>query len=116
PSVPPRRSSELLFEARVFGRGNRQIADDMQAMASPGRPPGHDANDDLGHKPDESLALQNVQPRHFRWIDAVGCLAGLAGCLVGGRVLIAGLSADALIAARTERPAAVFGTRSISGQ
>ena len=80
----------------------------MQAVPAAGRPPVDQADDDLGHEPDEPLHLQDVQPPGARRID------GLGGFTRG--VLVAAAAADALIATGAERPAAVLGGGPVAGQ
>src|SRR5690606_21666680 len=57
------------------------------------------------HEANQSLHLQNVQAAQPRRVDGAS-----------GFVLVAVLAADALIAARTECPTAVFGGRTIARQ
>ena len=99
PAVEAADVSVCLLEARLLGRGQREVADDVQAVAAANCPPRNDGNHDLGHGANESLHFEDMQPAGSRRVDGV---AGLAGC-----VLIAGATADALIAAGAERPAAV---------
>ena len=89
-----------LLEAGVLAAGQGEVADHMQAVPAAGRPPVDQADDHLGHEPDEALHLEDVQPAGAGRIDRVGGLAG--------GVLVAGAPADALIAAGAKRPAAVF--------
>jgi hypothetical protein len=69
-------------------------------------PAGYDADDDLGHEADDALHLEDVQA---------------PGSLVGPRarrrvVLVPVSSADALVAAAAEGPAAVLRARSVAGE
>src|SRR5690606_1406464 len=95
-----------LLEPAVLGTGDREVADDVQRVPAPGGPAGHDGDDDLGHEPDQTLHLEDVQAAGAgRILDGVD----------GIRVLVAVTPADALVAARAERPAAVLGARSVAG-
>jgi hypothetical protein len=58
-----------LLEARVLGRGDRQVRHDVQRVAAACRPPWHHADDDLGHEPDEPLALEDVQASEPGLVD-----------------------------------------------
>jgi len=80
----------------------------MQAVPAARCPSGDQADHHLGHKPNQPLHLQYVQPSRPRWID------GLGGLTRG--VLVAGTPADALMPAGTERPTTVLGRRPVSGQ
>jgi hypothetical protein len=80
----------------------------MQAVPAAGGPPVDQADHHLGHKPDQPLHLQDVQPSRPRKIDGLG---RLTSC-----VLIAGAPANALISTGTERPTTVLGRRPVSRQ
>ena len=80
----------------------------MQAVPAAGGPAVDQADDHLGHEPDQPLHLEDVQPPGARGVHGVRGLAG--------GVLVAGAPADALIATGAERPAAVLGRRPVSGQ
>jgi hypothetical protein len=83
----------------VLGAGQGQVGHHVQAVAAAGRPPGHDADDHLGHEADQPLRLQHVQP----------AAAGLG-------VLVAVPAAHPLVAAGAERPAAVLRARAVAGE
>ena len=76
----------------------------MQRVPAAGRPAGDDRDDDLGHRADQPLHLEDVQPPARGRARAVDGVRGLA---VG--VLVAAAAADPLVAAGAERPAAVLG-------
>ena len=76
-------------------------------MAAARRPAGDHRDDPLGHEPDETLALQDVEPAGPGRVDRVGRLA--AG------VLVAGAAPDALVAAGAEGPAAVLRAGAVAG-
>ena len=68
----------------------------MQAVPAARCPSGDQADHHLGHKPDEPLYLEDVQPPRPRWVDSLGCLTG--------GVLITAAPTNALIPTRAERP------------
>src|SRR5690606_26767163 len=84
-----------LLEASVLGAGQRQVAHDMQTVASAGGPAGDDGDHDLRHEPDEALDLEDVQAPGAGRVDGVGGLAGHTGGIDLG-VLVTGATADAL--------------------
>ena len=93
-----------LLEFAVLERRDRQVAHDVQRVPAAGRPARDDRDDDLGHEADEPLHLEDVQA-------AGGSAADLAlGYSYPSR------PADALVAARAERPAAVFRARAVAGE
>ena len=98
-----------LLEAGVLAAGQRQVADDVQAVAAAGRPAVDHADDDLGHEADQPLALQDVQPAELGLVDGVG-----ASRPVG--VLVAGAAADPLVAAGAEGPLAVLLAGAVAGE
>src|SRR5690606_21599585 len=83
-----------LLEMRVLTAGDREVAHDVQRVAAARGPAGHERDDDLRHEADEALHLEDVQ---------APCPARLALA-----VLVPAAPADALVAARAERPAAVL--------
>jgi hypothetical protein len=97
-----------LLEAGVLGAGQRQVAHDVQASGRRPRPSRAPRDDDLGHEPDQPLHLEDVQPA-----ERAGSTAPARS---PPRVLVAVLAADALVAARAERPAAVLGRRAVAGE
>ena len=97
-----------LLEACVLAGGEREVGDDVQAVAAAGRPAGDHADDDLRHEADQPLALEDVQPAELRLVD------GLGGLPLG--VLVAGAAADPLVAAGAERPAAVARRGAVAGE
>ena len=50
-----------LLEARVLAGGHRQVADDVEAVAATGCPTVDEADDDLRHRADEALHLEDVK-------------------------------------------------------
>jgi hypothetical protein len=100
-----------LLEAGMLAGGDRQVADDVERMSAAGRPTIDDRDDDLGHGADQALDLEDVQPSSVSLrpglVDRVGRLAG--------GVLVAGTSADPLVATGAERPLAVRGGRAVAG-
>jgi len=100
-----------LLEPRVFGTREGEIADDVQGMASARRPAGYDGDHDLRHEPDESLDLEDVQAAGPTRLHRVR-----PAVLRRRRVLVAVATTDALVATRTERPAAVLGGRPVPGE
>ena len=77
----------------------------------PAAQPLYQADHDLGHEPDQPLALQDVQPRQLRPVDGVGRCACLRPCSslgAVGLVLVPGPAADPLVPAGAERPLAVL--------
>jgi hypothetical protein len=107
-AVEARHRGVGLLEAGVLGAGERQVADDVQAVPSTGRPAGHDADDDLGHEADQPLALEDV--------EATGACRIDRRRVVAAGVAVAVPAADALIAAGAERPAAVARRRPVAGE
>ena len=97
-----------LLEAGVLGARQGQVAHDVQAVPAARRPPRHDADHDLGHEPDQPLALEDVQAAGASRIDRVRRLSF--------GVLVAVLAADALIAAAAERPSAILRRRAVAGE
>ena len=67
-----------LAEAGVLGAGQREVADDVEAVAASGRPPGDDGDHHLRHKPDETLHLEYVEPADPARSPPAG-LAALSG-------------------------------------
>jgi hypothetical protein len=72
----------------------------VKGVTASSSPAVDDGDDDLGHRADEPLDLQDVQPSEI------------------GRafVLITRAAADALVATGAERPHAVLGCRAVAGQ
>ena len=73
-----------LAEDCVIGR-EAEVADHVQHVTAADRVTGDQCDDDLGHRADEFLQVEDVQPRH------------------PGLINIAGVAAHALVAARAER-------------
>src|SRR4051794_15849812 len=88
-----------LLEPGVLGAGQRQVGDDVQAVPPSGGPARDDADDHLGHEPDQPLHLQDVQP-------AAGVLT----------VLVPVPAPHPLITAGAERPAAVLRAGAVAGE
>ena len=84
----------------------------MQRVPAAGRPAVDDRDDDLGHRADQPLHLEDVQPAARRLDPRL--VDGLGGLALG--VLVAAAAADPLVAAGAERPAAVLGRRAVAGQ
>ena len=80
----------------------------MQAVSAAGRPPVDQADDDLGHEPDQALHLEDVQPPGASHVNRV---RGVSAC-----VLVAGAPANALIAAGAKRPTAVAWAGPVTSQ
>ena len=70
-------------------------------MPTTGRPTGDDRDHDFRHEADEPLHLEDVE-------------AARAGRPIG--ILVAVSTADALVATRAERPAAILRARSVAGE
>ena len=92
----------------MLGTGKCEIGHDVEAVAPAGGPARHHADHDLGHEPDESLHLEDVEP------SGAGGVDGFGGLALGVAVAVA--AADALIAAGAERPTAVLGGRTVAGE
>src|SRR5690606_16018247 len=87
-----------LLEARVLAGGHREVADDVERVPAPGRPAAHRGDDDLGHRADEPLDLEDVQPAGAGRVDLLAALGRLgAGVGVLGLVAVAVAAADALV-------------------
>jgi hypothetical protein len=97
-----------LAEAGMLAAGQRQVADDVQAVAPAGGPPRHQADHHLGHEPDEPLDLEDVEAAGAGRVDR--------GDRVALGVAVAVAAADALVAARAEGPDAVLGRRAVAGE
>ena len=108
PAVEARDVGIGLLEPRVLATGQREVADHVQAVAPAGGPTGYDADDDLGHEPDQPLAFQDVQPPQPGRVDTFSRLA------LG--VLVPRPAADPLVASGAERPATILGRRPVAGQ
>ena len=76
-----------LLESRVLLAGERQVADDVEAVPAAGRPAGHDRDHDLRHESDQALDLENVEAPEPSGIDLA----------LSAFVLIAVHTADALV-------------------
>ena len=55
-----------LAKTGVFGAGEREVADNMQAVAAAGRPSRHNGDHYLRHEPDELLDLEYVEAAELR--------------------------------------------------
>ena len=97
-----------LLEPGVLGAGEREVAHHVQAVPAARRPARDDADDHLRHEPDQALHLEDVQSTGAAGIDR--------SAVVALGVLVAVLAADALVAARAERPAAVLRRRAVAGE
>ena len=97
-----------LLETRVLSAGNSQIAHHVQGVPTAGRPAGNHRDNHLRHKPDQALNLENVEPPET--------VAGGTLRIIPLVILVAFATPDALVAARTESPATIFDTRSVTGQ
>src|SRR5690606_29152769 len=107
-----------LLELPVLAAGDRQVGDHVQRVPAPGGPAVDDGDHHLGHGADEALHLQDVQAPGAGGVDVVGGVGATDGPArtVGRRVLVAGATADALVPAGAERPAAVLGARAVAGE
>jgi hypothetical protein len=92
----------------VLGRGEREIAHDVQGVPAARGPARHDRDHRFRQEPDQPLDLEDVQPAGPRGVDRVGGLAA--------RVLIPGASANTLVTTGAERPPAVLGRRAVAGE
>src|SRR4029079_13727750 len=101
-----------LLELRVLAAGDRQVAHDVQAVSAARRPAVHPGDDDLGHRADESLHLEDVKTPSL--CPNPGSVNGLRSLTLG--VLVAAAPPDALVPAGAERPAAVLGSGAVAGQ
>src|SRR5207248_7204901 len=97
-----------LLEAGVLPARDRQIADNLQAVAAARCPTRDRAQHHLGHEADQPLYLEDMQPAGARRIDPLGRLA------LG--ILVPVLVADALIASGAERPPAVLRRMPVAGE
>ena len=92
-----------LLEARVLAAGERQVADDVQAVPAAGGPAGDDATTTLG-----IVRISRWTSRMCsRPPSAVTRRSSTVSAVVALGVLVARAAADALVAAGAERPAAV---------
>ena len=105
-----------LLERGVLAGGDREVADDVQAVAAAGRPAVDHGDDDLGHGADEALHLEDVQAPALGPDPAL--VDGVGGGALG--VLVAGAATDALVAAGAEGPLAVaaraLGAGAVAGE
>jgi len=92
-----------LFEHGVFSGGEREVAHDMEAMTAADGPTGHDGDHHFGHESNESLHLQDVEPSESCDVTSLRSF-----------VLVAVRSANPLVTAGTERPAAILWRRTVS--
>ena len=97
-----------LLKLAVFFGGYGQVRDHVQGMPAARSPPGDQSDNDLGHGTNQALHLQNMQPPGTCRVNRFGGVA--AG------VVVAVAPADALVAARAERPPAIFGGGAVPGQ
>ena len=97
-----------LHECRVLDGGDRQVRDHVEGVAAAGRPSGDGSNDDLRHRADEALDLQDVQAPGARGVDLFASLSGggLGVCALD-LVTVAVAASHPLIAARAEGVSAV---------
>ena len=96
----------LLKLAVLFG-SNGQIRNHVQGMPATRSPPRDQSDHYLGHGTNQALHLQNMQPPSTCRVNRFGGVA--AG------VVVAVAPADALVAARAERPPAIFGGGTVPG-
>src|SRR5262249_10324426 len=97
-----------LLKPGMLAAGEGQVADHVQAVSTARSPAGHDADDDLGHEPDQPVHLHDVQTAAACRVDRLRRLPG--------RVPVAVAAADALITAGAEGPAAVLGRWAVAGE
>ena len=83
-------------------------------MPAAGRPPVDHADHDLGHEPDQPLALEDVQSTETCLLRRGTTVATITTSLI--LVLIAGPAPDALVAARAEGPLVVPGAGPVAGE
>jgi hypothetical protein len=76
-----------LLEHGVIPRCERQVAHNMEAVATTDSPSRYDGDDDLGHESNEALNLEDVESSKFCGIDSLGPL-----------VFVSILASDALVA------------------
>src|SRR6185436_11795513 len=86
----------------VLARGDGEVADDVQAVAAARRPAVDHGDDDLGHRADEALHLEDVQPATLGPDPAL--VDGVGRRPLG--VLVARAAADSLVTAGAEGPLA----------
>ncbi len=79
----------------VLATGDRQVTHDVQRMTSAGRPAVDHGDDDLGHRADETLDLEDVEPPTLCLNPS--SVNGFRGLAVG--VLIAAAPPDPLVPA-----------------
>src|SRR5690606_571719 len=102
-----------LLETRMLAARDREVAHDVQRVAAARRPPGHERDDDLRHEADEALHLEDVQAsRSHSWLRSPR--SGRLETSIA--VLVPAAPADALVAARAERPAAVLRDGAVAGE
>src|SRR5512145_1117403 len=77
----------------------------MQAVPAANRPAGDDGHDDFGHKTDQALNFKDMQAAESTRVN-----------LFAFFIFVAVFAADALIAAGTKSPDAVFGRRPVAGE
>ena len=97
-----------LFEPGVLSTGNTQITHHVQAVAATSGPAWDGGNDDLGHKTNQSLDFQNVQPTGSTRINPRG--------VIGIGVSVAICSTNSLVTTGAKRPTAIFGAWAVPGQ
>jgi hypothetical protein len=97
-----------LLEPGVLGAGEGQVGDDVQTVPSPGRPPGHDGDDDLRHEADQALHLEDVQP------PGAGRVGG--GGVIALRIPVTVTTPDALVPSRAKGPPPVARRGTVAGE
>ena len=102
-----------LLEPAVLGAGEGQVADHVQGVPTAGRPAVDHADHDLGHEPDQPLALQDVQPAELGLVDVSRQARPPRRA---GLVQVARPAADPLVAAGAEGPLAVLLARAVAGE
>ncbi len=107
-AVEARDRGVCLLEDRVLSARDREVSHRVQRVTSAHSPAWHYTDDDLGHHADQALDLEDVEPSRAGRVDRVG------GFAIGIAVAVA--ATDALVAAGTKRPAAIFGRRAVAGQ
>ena len=92
----------------MLTRGKREIADDIEAVSTSRCPPGDSGNNDLGHRSNQALNLEDVESPRPRGINLFPSLFYLRRGLASlNFIAVAILAADALVATRTKRITAV---------
>ena len=92
----------------MLTRGKGEIADDIETVPTSRCPPGDGSNNNLGHRANQALNLEDVESSRPRGINLFPSLFYLCRGLASlNFIAVAILAADALVASRTKRIAAV---------